>query len=267
MKKILLAFLAVALIFTACTTETVAPIVVGLSATSSSDITLPSSTKTIQVSVTNSSSEAATIKWERAAVTAGPSAWTYMVGSSSAMTGSITIAAGATTDVSVMIDPNGATGSTSGTLTFYDEADKVATTKVFAYSLSTVNSYFTTSPVGSLSQSARATNTQDYHISVINPNSVPVTLQWARTNETGNPTGWTVLVCTDELCYTTSILTEAISLGPTGSTIQPNDTVDFKATFDPTSVVGNGSTTALFYMMGDSANSAITHLIQHEGTL
>jgi len=269
MKKILMAVLAAATIFSACTTETPDPVVVGLSATSSSDITLPASTKTIQVSVTNSSSEAATINWERAEVTAGPAVWTYMVESSSAMTGTVTIAAGATVDISVMIDPNGAAGSTSGTLTFFDDADKAATTKVFTYSLSTVSSYFTTSPIGNLNGSVRATDPHDYHISVINPNSVPVTLQWARSNESANPAGWSIVVCTDEQCYTESVMTEAISLGPAGSTatVPPNDTVDFKATFDPNSVLGNGSTTALFYMTSDSANSVVSHLIQHEGTL
>lgn len=255
MKKIILALAVTAFAFGACTTKP-NPITVSLSSTSSNQIGLKANTKQISLTVSNSTAQTATINWERAETTP-VTGWTYMVNADAAASGTLSIPANSSATVTLAINPNNAVGTGAGTLKFYDAADQTTTMKTFTYNFSSVTNYFTILPVGSMNGSARTNDAAtDYHISVINSNTIPIDVVWKRTAETANPSVWTVVVCTDLLCWDPTIYSKEM-------TIAPGDTVDFKATIDHLSTDGSGGTTALFYVASDSAASSATQVITH----
>lgn len=255
MKRIILAFAVTALAFGACTTKPT-PVTVALSSTSTNQIGLKANTKQVSLTVSNSTAQAATINWERAESTP-VSGWTYTVNGGSAASGTLSIPANSSATVTLAINPNNIVGTGVGTLKFYDAADQTATMKTFTYNYSSVTSYFTISPVGQMADTVRMNAAdKDYHIWVINNNTVPVDVVWKRTLETANPSAWTVVVCTDLVCWDPTIYSKEMTLAP-------GDSVDFKATVGHFATVGVGGTTALFYVASDSLASHVTQTIDH----
>lgn len=265
MKKILGAFaVAAVLTFTACepsqppVTET--PITVNLSSTSMTTMGLSSNTKSMTLTVSNTESKDATIKWELEP-SSTPPGWTTQVNNNSATEGTITVPANGSVDVMLAINPNNNAGSTMGKLEFYDEADESGTKKEFSYEHTALDAYFTLADQGSLSGSSRSQDPPtDYKIWIINNNSVDVNMRWERTNESANPSAWQLPVCTDALCFTPADLTKPL-------TVPAGDSVDFKITVDAQSTTGTGGSTVLFYVPADSANSVVPKVISHQVTL
>lgn len=255
MKKSIIALAIATFAFGACT-PTTNPVTVSLSKTTASEIGLTTSTKQVSLTVTNSSTQNATINWERTETTP-VTGWTYMVNSGSADNGTLSIAAGASATVTLTIDPHGFAGTGAGTLKFYDSADQNATMKTFTYSYSSLTSYFTLSPVGSMTRTVKANDpSEDYHVWVINNNTVPVPLVWRSIANASNPSSWVVTICTDTYCAPPHILSNVF-------TVAPGDSVDFKATMDHATTMGAGGTTALFFVAADSAASVVSQTVSH----
>lgn len=260
MKNILVALTGVALLFSACQTDvTVDPVTVDLSKTTATEMGLASKQKQINVTVKNTTDQEATIQWERTE-TQSATGWTYDINGSSAASGSLTIGANSSVDVMLKIMPNGNAGVGAGMLKFYDANNQALTMKALTYTMTAVPAFFRLTPQGFASNSVRANDTPtDYHLWVVNDNSIPVDVQWARTGEASNPSAWQIAVCTDATCYTPAIMTESM-------TVNPGDSVDFKMTFDHQATTGNGSATPIFWVAADSANSVLTKTFTHEVT-
>lgn len=262
MKSILILLTLTVLLFSAC--EVKNTVTVELSRTSSTEFGLVTNDKHIRVIVKNTTDQEATIQWDRTE-TQAVTGWTYDVNGSAAATGTLTIPANTSKEVVLMVTPNGTLGTGSGTLNFYDAADPSLTSKVFSYTLTTLNSYFRIVPQGFTSQSVRMNApAADYHLWIINDNTIPLDVQWARTNEASNPAAWEVAICTqggsDSVCYAPTIITENV-------TITPGDSMDFKATIDHQATTGNGGTTPIFWIPTDSINSVLSETFTHEVVL
>ena len=256
--KIFSFLILIALVFGACQEE-VEPVTVSLSQTETSGMFLSSDmNKSVTVSITNNESNAAEITWERV-VTNEPTGFTYMVNGTANMSGTVTVAAGATVDVTLMVHPNGNTGLASGTIQFYDEADKATTMKTYTYSLRSITEWFTATAVGLLTDSDRAINVKDYYIDVANPNPDTVWVTWEKVENT-LPIGWNIAVCTDAVCWDPSVYTEEMPIAPNGGTVA------FKATIDPAGNQGTCSMDAKFYVADDMASSLTTLQVSHTGT-
>jgi len=255
MKKVLFALFAVTLIFGACQ-KPADPVSVALSKTSQTEATTKDITKNMSFTVTNNTENSATINWERSA-TSDPSGWMYMVNGDAANSGSFTIEAGATVDITLEVDPNGNMGTAAGMIDFYDADHKDETMQSFTYSVETVAAFFEITPVGLMTDSERATNSKDYHIWVKNNTSYDVTVTWRTIDNSSNPSQWNTVICTDLTCYTPDITMETMD-------ISPADSVDFKATFEPGGVDGMGGLEALFYVESDSGMTVVSQNISHE---
>ncbi len=262
MKKTLVALAATTLIFAACE-KTPDPVTVSLSSLTATESTLANSPKTVMVTISNTTDQSATIKWERSETTS-PAGFTYMVNGSSDNASEIKLDGNETVEVKLMVNPNGNTGTATGTLSFYDKDNQSSTTQSFAYSVSTVSDLFVIQPVGPTSSSARAAGGadgqggKDYYINVINPTQSTITVTWEKV-ETTLPTGWNIPICTDEACYSPSIFTQTM-------TMEPSDTVVYKATFTPSGNVGAGEMDAIFYVADDSAATHKNQILMHSVT-
>ena len=255
--KIFSFLILIALVFGACQEE-VEPVTVSLSQTETSGMFLSSDmNKSVTVSITNNESNAAEITWERV-VTNEPTGFTYMVNGTANMSGTVTVAAGATVDVTLMIHPNGNTGLASGMIQFYDAVDKAGTMQTYTYSLRAITEWFTATAVGLLTDSDRANNVKDYYIDVANPNLGTVWVTGRMVNNTF-PTGWQPIIATHLTCCT---IQEYILDMP----VAPNSTTQFKITIHPNGVVGNGTVDVLFFVGGDSTNTVSSLQIDHTGT-
>ncbi|BDS13887.1 hypothetical protein [Aureispira anguillae] len=262
MKNVLVALTLVAILFSACKPDdvTVDPVTVNLSKTTATEMGLAANDKHMMITVSNTTDQEATIQWERAE-TQAVTGWTYDVNGSTAASGTLTIPANSSKDVTLIVTPNGTVGVGIGTLKFYDSANQALTMKTFTYTLTTLSSYFRIAPQGFTSQSVRSNDpATDYHIWVVNDNTVPVDVNWARTNEATNPSTWQIAICTDATCYTPAIMNESM-------TVSPGDSVDFKATIDHQLTTGNGGTTPIFWVAADSVNSVLSQELTHEVTL
>jgi len=254
MKKVLFILLTVTLIFGAC--QKPEPVSVALSKTTQSEATIKDIAKSMSFTITNETEDGATINWERNA-TSDPAGWMYMVNGDAATTGSFMVEAGETVDITLEIDPNGNTGTATGTIDFYDVSHKDETMQSYTYSLETVATLFDIVPAGLMSDSARASNLKDYHIWVINNTISDVTVTWERAASI--PNGWQTTISTDSDNYYPYITTGTMDIAPA-------DTVDFKATFDPKGNVDYGEIEALFYVEPDSALTVVSQTIQHTAT-
>ena len=251
MKNLFAAVVMTALLLVgACdTTEVVDPVTVTLDKNNVSEMGLASSSKTFELTVSNTSSTEATINWEHTPGATNPSAWTYMINGVSVASGSFVLAAESDVTISVMVMPGATSGEGDGALVFYDASNQSETSTTFNYTYSAVDAYFDIITAGFTTQSVRVSDPDtDYHLWVKNNNNVEVTVDWMRTNESSNPSEWMIAVCTDATCYTPAIVQETI-------TIAPGDSVDFKTTFSHVSTAGNGTSTPIFYVSSDSANS------------
>ena len=253
MKKVLLAFVASAFLFTACD-ETVDPVTVSLSSTEAIETTLQASPKMVKLEVTNSTSQSATINWELNK-TSDPAGFTYMINGAAATSGTLEMAANEVKEIVLIVDPNNNAGTATGTLTFYDANNQLSTTKTFGYNVQTIAAYFKIEPVGLTSSSARAADPKDYYIDIIGLTSTPVTVTWVK--EENIPAGWTVPICTDAACYAPTIFTQEV-------TVMTGDTVKFKATFEPKGTQGPGDINSFFYVASDSAATRVEQKLEHQ---
>ena len=256
MKKILAALTLVALIFTACTEETKTPVTVSLSKTSATELGLANSHSHMKFSVSNSTANEATIQWERVE-TAAVTGWTYSVNGSSTASGTLTIPANGSVEITFMIMPNGNAGVGTGMLKFYDSEDKTLTEKAFNYSLTTVTQYFEIITIDPTSQTVRSTDGDtDYKMKVYNPNTADITLNWSSEKGANNPSNWSIVVCDPFQCLPPTVTTGSFPV-PAG------DSADFKFTINHVSTAGNGTATANFYVATDSAASLVSQMVTH----
>jgi len=267
MKKIFLIATTLMFLFSACEQEpgitpTETAVTVSLSQTSSSNTGLSTVDEVVSITVSNNSTKDATISWNRTE-TQSVTGWTYMVNGNADSSGTLSILAGASTTISFLINPNDSIGNGTGDLTFYDAIDSSTTSQTFSYDYTSIASWFTLIPIGLMNLSIASSDpTTDYRIYVNNDNNIPVNVTWEREDNSSNPTGWSLLVCTDAACYVPSVITETF-------TIAPNTYVDFKLSIDHNfgpSNLGSGGSTAKFYVVADSANSYKEQAIVHEVT-
>jgi hypothetical protein len=254
--------LAALLLVGACdTAEVIDPVTVSLDKNSVTELGLASSSKTFELIVSNTSPNEATVNWEHTPGTMNPSAWTYMINGATATSGSFVLASEASVTISVMVMPGATVGDGDGELVFYDASNQSETSMSFNYTYSAIAAYFEIAAAGFTTQSVRVSDPDsDYHLWVKNTNNIPVTVDWMRTNESANPSEWMIAVCTDATCYTPAIVQESM-------TIAAGDSVDFKTTFSHVSTVGNGTSTPIFYVSSDSANSVFSSItFNHEVT-
>lgn len=256
MKKILAALTFVALIFTACTEETNTPVTVSLSKTTATELGLANSNSTMMFTVSNTTANEATIEWEHDETTS-VTGWTYSTNGSSATSGTLTVPANGSVDLTFMVMPNSTAGVGVGMLKFYDASNQALTLQTFSYTLTTVSQYFeviTTSPT---SQSIRPSDPDtDYKMKLYNPNTSDITLNWASTVDASNPSSWIINVCDPFTCFGPAIVDGTFEV-PAG------DSVDFKFTFNHASTSGNGTATANFYVATDSAGSMTSQTVNH----
>lgn len=256
MKKILAALTLVALIFTACTEETKTPVTVSLSKTTATELGLANSHSHMMITVSNSTSEEATIQWERTETTT-VSGWTYDVNGSSAASGTLTIPANGSVDVTLMVMPNGNAGVGAGMLKFYDSEDQALTMKTFSYTLTTVTRYFEVITIDPTAQTVRpSAGDTDYKMKVYNPNASDIDVSWNSAAGASNPSSWILNVCDPTICFPPSVVSGTFAV-PAG------DSVDFKFTFNHASTVGNGTATANFYVASDSTGSLTPQMVTH----
>lgn len=237
-------------------------VTVSLSEMSSSNTGISTVDKTVSITVSNNSTKDATISWNKTE-TQSVTGWTYMINGNAATSGTFNILAGATTIIPFVINPNDSIGNGTGNITFYDVIDSSMTSQTFTYDHTSVASWFTLVPIGLMNLSVASSDpTTDYRIYVNNSNNIPVDVTWEREDYSSNPTGWSILVCTDAACYIPSVITETF-------TIAPNTYVDFKLSIDHNSGpnnLGSGGSMAKFYVVADSVNSYKEQAITHEVT-
>lgn len=255
MKKILAALTLVALIFTACTEDTKTPVTVSLSKTTATELGLANSHSHMMITVSNSTSEEATVQWERTETTA-VTGWTYSVAGSSAASGTLTIPANGSVDVTLMVMPNGNAGVGAGMLKFYDSEDQALTMQTFSYTLTTVSQYFEVISIDPVSQnnSSSSNSDTDYKMKLYNPNNADIDLNWNFITDAGNPSDWVVNVCDPFNCFPPTVTNGSFPV-PAG------DSVDFKFTFDHENAAGAGTATANFYVSTDSTNSLTNQMV------
>lgn len=256
MKKILAALTLSALIFTACT-ETDTPVTVNLSRTTATEITTPNVHSHMMLTVSNTTTNEATIQWEHTETTP-VAGWTYNVDGSFASSGTLTIPANGSVDVMLMVIPNGNTGTGAGMLKFYDSKDQTLSMKTFTYYVTTVTQYFEVITTTPTSQSIRPSDPPetDYKMKVYNPNTMDMTVNWNSMMGAGHPAPWVVNVCDPLTCFGPAII-DGDFLVPAG------DSVDFKFTFKHVATSGTGTATANFYVATDSLFSATSQTVTH----
>jgi hypothetical protein len=257
MKKIFLALIVItAFMFGACTREVV-PVTVSLSQNAVSEMFLSSvNSKTVVVSIENTTNDDAEINWEREAID-NPAGFTYMVNGAAAMSGVLTVVAGESIDVMLMVHPNGNTGLASGSIKFYDSRDMDQTIQTYTYSLRSITEWFTISANGLLTNSNKASSDADYYINVVNPNPEAVGITWRKVDAFDS--NWQSTVCTNGNCCLPVDYSKDMAVGP-------NETVNFKMTIRPNGVVGNGTVDALFFVPADSTNTVASLQINHTAT-
>jgi hypothetical protein len=256
MKKILAALTLIALIFTACTEETKTPVTVSLSKTTATELGLATNHSHMMITVSNTTSSEATIQWERTETTA-VTGWTYNVNGSSTASGTLTIPANGSVEVTLMVIPNGNIGVGAGMLKFYDSEDQAFSMKTFSYTLTTISQYFEVITVSPTSQSVRITDPNtDYKMKLYNPNTADIAVNWNSTMGAGHPAPWVVNVCDPLTCFGPAIINGDFMV-PAG------DSVDFKFTFDHEATLGTGSATVNFYVPTDSILSITSQTVNH----
>ncbi|BDS14244.1 COG1470 family protein [Aureispira anguillae] len=216
-------------------------------------------TQTVDITVANTSNQAATINWIRTE-TQAVNGWTYSVDGSLATSGSLTILANSSVIVTFEINANGYAGNGVGKIAFYDSLFQANTTQYFSYDFLAIDTWFVLRPVGLMTRSVMINDPDtDYHLWVINNNSIPVDVRWRRNDNGSNPTAWTSAICTDAICWAPSIISERM-------TIAPNDSVDFKYTLGHQATVGTGGATLEFYAPTDRTYSHRSQIVNHTVT-
>ena len=260
MKKILLLGLfTIAVLFGAC--EKLDPITVIVTPTAAVDSTLPVVGKTITFSVQHTGANPAVIQWERRGIME-PTGFTYMVNGNATGWGKETLEPNETWDFTLVVNPNGNTGTATGNIVFFDLADPNNTEQVFEYSVTTETSLFEIMPIGSMNSSANAALETDYYIDVINSSLSPVTVTWVQdTTGLNNTQGWTTAVSIEGQIPNSQAV-------KTGTLYVPQqDTIQVEVKFDPNGNVGNGRVNVFFYIPADSAASRRNQLVRHTGTI
>lgn len=207
-------------------------------------------TKDYTVSIQHDASTNANISWRRIKDTI-PTGWLVDVtagsnSSSTAATGTMTIASGSSSLFKVQMNPNGNEGTATTTILYYVSTDSAATVKQATFEYTAVNS---TTPTISLSNSSftdsgDSTVAKDFNLNVNYDGPNAATIRWKRTSES-IPSGWS-----------TNITTGTTSQGNANSgsfTLNPASASAFKFNMNPQSIAGTGNSTVLFYVEGDSA--------------
>lgn len=243
--------LAFFLLLTACTVPS-NPIDLSISETNIEHIGLSTTLSSIHITVTNNSSQEAEIHWNRIENTSIAGS-TYKLNGSTSNTGILNIPANSSVDATLCIIPKGNLGMSSGDIEFYDPAHQETTTKTFHYSFTSVNQYFrlnlaTPANETNYISSSNAMDSHTHHVWLINDNTSPVKIQWARTSEHTNPTNWLISPKTHEICYPPSVMTSS-------AIIPPMDSIPLKLTFHHRNTTGYGRTTPIFWVDTDSLNS------------
>jgi len=234
-------------------------VTVQLSSTGDTEVGLASATRSFNFSVSNNSAQAATINWTRTE-TQVVSGWTYLVNGSNATSGTLNIPAFNSVNVTLQIDGNSIVGHGTGTLEFYDAGFQTTTTQTYTYDYATVTSWFSLSPVGSMTRSISVIDpATDYDISVVNNNAVAIPVRWERVANPANPAGWVSLTCAGLDCYSPSVVVENFI-------IPANSSMDYKLTINHNGIAGVGTVDNVFYVVQDSAFSHRNQLVSHTVT-
>lgn len=252
--------LAFFLLLTACTVPS-NPIDLSISETNIEHIGLSTTLSSIHITVTNNSSQEAEIHWNRIENTSIAGS-TYKFNESTSNTGILNIPANSSVDATLCIIPKGNLGMSSGDIEFYDPAHQETTTKTFHYSFTSVNQYFrlnlaTPANETNYISSSNAMYSHAHHIWLVNDNTAPVKIQWARTKEQTIPTDWLLAVKTHEICYTPIAMTDDLI-------IPPMDSVPFKLIFNHMNNTGYGRATPIFWVDTDSLNSVKIQPLTYE---
>jgi hypothetical protein len=248
-------------LLTACTTSS-NPIDISISETNIENTGLASNTVVMSFRVTNRNYQAETIHWDRVE-TLSVAGWAYDLNGNTSNSGVLNIPANSSVDIIVSIVPNGNAGVGSGTIEFYDPAHQQVSSQILNYKLTALNEYFRLS----LAEPANATSyisssdpsySHVHHVWVINDNPVPVTVQWARTNEINLPSTWTLSAKTHLVCFTPAIMASELE------NIPPMDSVPFKLIFDHWNTTGYVRVSPTFWVDTDSINSVKTQPFTYE---
>lgn len=239
------------LLLTACTRPP-NPIDISILETNIERIGLAATPSSIQITVTNNNSQEAEIHWNRIENTSIAGSTCKLNGNAS-NTGTLNIPANTSIDLTLSILPNGNTGVSSGNIEFYDPVYQQTTTKTFNYSFTSLQQYFRlnlAAPANATSyiSTSNPTYSHIHHVWIVNDNTTPIQVQWARTKEQSIPTAWILAAKTHENCYIPSAMTHDFS-------IPPMDSVPFKLIFDHQNTTGYGRTTPIFWVDTDSLNS------------
>ncbi|CAA6798920.1 MAG: Unknown protein [uncultured Aureispira sp.] len=255
MKKILAALSLIALLFTACK-ETETPVTVDLSENTATEVTTINSHSHMMVTVSNTTDNEATIQWEHS-VTTPVTGWIYTINGSTMASGTLTIPANGSVDVTLMVMPDGVAGAAAGMLKFYDAKDQALSMQTFSYTVTTVTQYFELINITPTSQSIRPNDPDtDYKMKIYNPSNADINVNWTSTMGTTNPSSWVVDICDPFQCFPPGVLDGSFPV-PAG------DSVDFKFTFKHGTTSGNGTATANFFIATDSLNSLTSQMVDH----
>jgi len=261
MKKILIACLAIATLFTACTSDTSVTSAT-LSSNAVSDSAEVNKTTSLSVVLTNTSDVAGVVNWTLTEKTALAGTYSLKVDQAAkSNTGSLDLATNATATFAVDFAPT-ANGTGVYELVFTNEEGTElakANFTVVAYTKSTTTNP-TTGPVFTLSKenindtiSLPATDTTfDIKFDFVNNTSNALDVKWIRENETGQ-SDVLVSFCTFGNCY-------APSLKSRTEQVAANATVEMKYTIEvpPASKTYNGGATTVdlrVFVPTDSANT------------
>jgi hypothetical protein len=243
--------LSLLLLLTACTT-TSNPIDISISETNMEKTGLAANIITMNFSVTNRNSQAATIHWDRVEHLS-VSGWAYELNGNTSNSGVLNIPANSSVNIIVSMIANGNIGVGSGTIEFYDPAHQQVSSQTLNYKLTALNEYFRLNlaiPAHKTSyiSSSTPTDSHTHHVWLINDNTIPMVVQWARTNEQTIPTTWFIWPKTHDTCYPPSAMISR-------TIIPPMDSIPFKLAFHHHSTSGYGRTTPVFWVDTDSMNS------------
>lgn len=240
----------------ACTPPT-NPVQISVPITSVSKVGLASQSVVMKIKVRNTSNQDATIHWERTALQT-ILGWAYTVDGATASTGTVNIPANSSVEVELGINPNGQAGEGQGILEFYDPLDRQMTSKTVQYTLTALTDYFRLNLASDAHQTGYSSMEPDYNhqVWVVNDNSIPVRVEWARTQEARNPAVWGVAAKTHLICYAVPVIRDYVD-------VPPMDSIPFKICFYHNGVAGTASSRSVFWVATDSLPSVRSQLFTY----
>lgn len=240
----------------ACATEQM-PLLLSIDKTKFSESDAHSIEKVMTSTLQNTTNRTATVEWDFAKETEVTD-WTYQIKINgtlqSGISGSFDMEAAEEVTLSVTINPNGKSGTSSATLTLLEGSTQLGTIE-YAYTTSA-------GPKFSLSTTVVAGNSTNhypgemYKTMVTNLTNAPLELSWTSIQRSGFPTGWWHLHKDFGLgiCY---------AIHHSSRELAPNISFEFGTGIETYSIPGSGSVITYFYEPMDSAGTVQTFTATH----